>query len=284
MAVLYSAIGMRGALAVLLILIATPDAPELPPTLQASFEEGVQALRAERLPEAEAAFARVLAAPGGELAFVHNNLGIVYQRRREHAKAIEQFRAAIRLDPSYVAPRILLGASLMAQGRAADSVAPLKQAVKLAPKDALARQQLAQAYERTSNTVAAVEQYRVLRDLLPEDPEYIYRLGKAYQALSEWSLGQIREVDRHSARLFQALGHNYRAQGKSELAVSAFERAAEADPSLPEVHLALAQIHLAEKRWAEARREIDRELQLVPESAGARALQQRLSALEAQSP
>ena len=73
-------------------------------------------------------------------------------------------------------------------------------------------------------------------------------------------------------------------QGKSELAVRAFERATQADPNLPEVHLALAQIHLEEKRWAEARQEIERELQLMPESAGARALQQRLRALEAQSP
>ena len=275
---------MSGALAFLLTLAAAPPAQELPPALQAPFEEGVQALKAEKLAQAEAAFVRVLAEPGGQVAFVHNNLGIVYQRRGEHAKAIDQFRAATRLDAGYVAPRILLGASLMALGRPAEATAPLQQAVKLAPKDRLARQQLAQAYERTSNPAGAVEQYKALRDLFPQDPEYTYKLGKAYQALSEWSLKQIREIDRHSARLYQALGHNYRAQGKNELAVSAFERATEADPTLAEVHLALAQIHLTEKRWAEARREIERELQLVPESAGARALQRQLGALEAKSP
>ena len=210
--------GMSIALALLLAVAAAPAAPELPPALQAPFEEGVAALKAERLTEAEAAFGRVLAQPGGQVAFVHNNLGIVYQRRGEHAKAAEQFRAAARLDPGYVAPRILLGTSLMALGRAAEAKAPLQQAVKLAPRDPLARQQLAQAYERTDNPAGAVDQYRALRDLLPQDPEYTYRLGKAYEALSEWSLRQIRDVDKHSARLFQALGHNYRVQGKSELA------------------------------------------------------------------
>ena len=275
---------MSGTLALLLTLLVAPPAQELPTALQAPFEEGVQALKAEKLAEAEAAFRRVLAEPGGQLAYVHNNLGIVYQRRAEHTKAAEQFRAATRLDPGYVAPRILLGASLMAQGRAAEATIPLQQAVKLAPKDPLARQQLALACERTSDHKGAVEQYRVLRELVPGDPEYIYKLGKAYEALSQWGLEQIREVDRRSARLYQAQGHNYRAQGKSELAMRAFERAIEVDPNLPELHLALAQIHLAEKRWPEARQEIERELQLVPESAGARALQQRLSALEAQSP
>jgi Flp pilus assembly protein TadD len=271
-------------LTLLLAVIAAPATPELPPALQAPFEEGVAALKAERLTEAEAAFGRVLAQPGGQVAFVHNNLGIVYQRRGEHAKAAEQFRAAARLDPAYVAPRILLGTSLMALGRAGEAKAPLQQAVKLAPRDPLARQQLAQACERTDNPAGAVDQYRALRDLLPQDPEYTYKLGKAYEALSEWSLRQIRDVDKHSARLFQALGHNYRVQGKTELAVSAFERAIDADPKLPEVHLALAQIHMAEKRWPEARQEIERELALVPESAGARALQQRLSTLEPKSP
>jgi Tfp pilus assembly protein PilF len=80
------------------------------------------------------------------------------------------------------------------------------------------------------------------------------------------------------------MGHNFRVQGRPDLALAAFERAAQADPSLPEVHLAMAQVHLDEKRWAEARREIERELELVPESAGARALLARLTVLEAGAP
>ena len=38
----------------------------------------------------------------------------------------------------------------------------------------------------------------------------------------------------------------------------------------------MAQIHMDEKRWADARKEIERELAIVPESAGARALLARL--------
>ncbi|HEY5907426.1 MAG TPA: hypothetical protein VIZ31_05240, partial [Vicinamibacteria bacterium] len=57
-------------------------------------------------------------------------------------------------------------------------------------------------------------------------------------------------------------------------------RAALADPTLPEIHLALAQVHLGEGRYADARREVEKELALVPESAGARALLEQIRATE----
>jgi cytochrome c-type biogenesis protein CcmH/NrfG len=92
---------------------------------------------------------------------------------------------------------------------------------------------------------------------------------------------RLRDVDPGSARIYQVLGHNYRVQGRLDLAVRAFERAAQADPRLAEVHLALAQIHFARKDWDSARAEVQRELAIVPESAGARALER---AIDAQAP
>ena len=269
--------------ALLLVPASASPAEDLPVALQAPFEEGVRALRAGKLDEAEAAFLRVLE-QGGRLAYVHNNLGLVYQQRGQHEKAAAQFREAIRLDPRYGAPRLALGASLLALDAVPEAKAQLETAVKLLPREPLARLQLAQACERSSNWADAVDQYRALRELAPREPEYAYRLGRAYLALSEWSLRELRKLDPGSARLHQALGHNYRVQGRINLAAGAFERAARADPTLPEVHLALAQIYVEQKRWAEARRELERELALVPESAGARALAERLRAEEAQSP
>ena len=262
---------------------ALARAQELPAPLQASFEEGVRALKAGKLDEAEAAFRAVLA-EGGPVAYVHNNLGIVLQERGQHEKAIAQFREAVRLDPAYAAPRILLGASLLALGRVSEARTQLERAVKLAPREPLARLQLAKVEERAGRWTAAVEQYRTLKEMKPDEPEYVYALGNAYLRLSEWCLKELGTLDGGEARLQQAMGHNYRVQGRPDLALQAFEHAARADPTLPEVHLAMAQVHMDDKRWAEARREIERELTIVPESVGARALLARLSALEASSP
>jgi protein O-GlcNAc transferase len=277
-------LAFRALAAFLLLALPAPEEPqELPPELQAPFEEGVKALKAGRFDEAEAAFKSVLRR-GGDLAYVHNNLGIACQGRADHAQAVAAFRDAIRRDPRYVAPRIGLGSSLLALGRAAEANRELQQAVSLAPRESLARLQLAKAYEQERNWGGAVEQYRTLRGLAPREPEYAYGLGKAYLSLSEWCLEELRKLDTGAARVQQVLGHNYRVQGKTELAVRAFEEAARADPTLPEIHLALAQLHMQAQRWAEARQEIARELAIVPESAGARALQQRLQATQPEPP
>ncbi len=256
---------------------------ELPPALQERFEQGVGALKAGRLEEAEASFQAVLAG-GGSVAYVYNNLGIVSQERGDHEQAVSRFRQAVRLDATYVAPRILLGASLLALGRVDEARAALERAVTLAPKEPLARLQLARAFERSGRWPAAVAQYQALRGLKPDDPETVYALGSAYLHLSEWSLGALRELPGGKARLYQARGHGFRVQGRPDLALAAFERAAQEDPTLPEVHLAMAQIHLEQKRFPEARQEIERELRLVPESAGARALAAQLRAVQGGTP
>jgi tetratricopeptide (TPR) repeat protein len=255
-------------------------AQALPAALQASFDDGVRALKAGKLDEAESAFRTVLA-KGGAVAYVHNNLGIVHQERGQHEKAVAQFREAIRLDPAYAAPRILLGASLLALGRVSEARSQLEKAVKLAPREPHARLQLARVEERAGDWVGVVEQYRALREMKPDEAEYVYGLGNAYLRLSGWCLKELDALDGGQARLLQAMGHNYRVQGRPDLALKAFEGAAQADPDLPEVHLAMAQVHMDQKRWAEARQEVERELAIVPESAGARALLERLSALSA---
>jgi tetratricopeptide (TPR) repeat protein len=265
----------------LLLVVLLPAAPAAPAqdlaTPQAIFERGVESLKAGRLADAEAAFRRVLK-EGGREPYVYNNLAIVHQQQGRHAEAIAACREAIRLDSGYPAPRVVMGGSLLALGRTAEAVTTLEAAVKLLPKERLPREQLARAYERAGRPAAAIEQYRAMRDAAPDDPESAYQLGRAYLRLSEWAMQRLRDIDPGSARLYQALGHNYRVQGRADLAVRAFERAAQADPRLPEVHLALAQIHAEQKNWPSARVEIERELAIVPESAGALALQRRIEA------
>jgi Tfp pilus assembly protein PilF len=186
----------------------------------------------------------------------------------------------MRIDPTYAAPRVVLGGSLLALGRVAEATTELEAAVKMLPRERLAREQLARAYERARRPGAAIDQYRAVRALAPADPEAAYELGRAYLRLSEWAMERLRDVDGGTARLYQVLGHNYRVQGRADLAARAFQLALEADPKLPEVHLALAQIHLEQNNRASARDEIERELALVPGSAGALALKRRLEAEE----
>lgn len=239
------------------------------------FTRGVAALQDERLDEALAAFDAVLQ-KGGKIAAVYNNLGIVHQRRGDHDKAIQYLRQAVRLAPSDAAPRALLGASLLALGQLPPATSQLERAVHLAPEEPQVRVQLARAYERSGNFAGVVDQYLALRRLRPDEPEYSYQLGLAYRKLSEWSLEQIKRVQPRSGRLYQALGQHYMLQGKADLALRAFRQAAEADPLLPEIHLALAEIHLGLCNRDDVSREVELELALVPRSRAALDLKQKL--------
>jgi len=253
----------------------SPVQPDLPEELRGVFEAGVAAEKAGRLDEAEKDFQQVLQR-GGKAAFVYNNLGIVYQRRGDHIRAIEQFREAIRLQPEYVAPHALLGASLLAAGRVSEAVRELERAVGLDPRQTLVRVELAKAYERANNLGAMADQYRALHNLAPQDPEYAYQMGQAYLRLAQWCLEQMRRLDPESPRVYESLADAYRAQGRTDDAIRAFQRAARADPKLPGIHLALAQIYLEQRKPEDARQEIEREVAIVPESLAAKAIQQRI--------
>lgn len=270
---------MKKTLTVILIcwFSTVTTSQTISPQLEKLFASGAQLLKDGKLDEAEKSFLQVLR-QGGKSALLHHNLGIVYQQQKAHDNAILQFREAIRLQPNFGEARLLLGYSLLSLAKSAEAVKELERAVTLLPKQAEARLQLAKAYERTDNWFGVVDQFRALREIDPKNGEYAYQLGKAYDKLSEWSSRNIVRVDSGSARLYQTLGQNYLLQGKYELAVVEYQRAINADPKLPELHLALALIFLEQKKIEEAQQEIAQELKLVPESKMALEVKQKIDA------
>ena len=252
-------------------------AQDLLPQLAERFSQGVDALKAHDLDRAEAAFRAVLAG-GGNRAFVHHNLGIVLQQRGRHSEALVEFRAATALDPAFGPAYLLAGSSLLALGRTNDAIASLQRAARVMPAEVSAHLQLAAAYEQAGNTVGMVDEYRRLTSLEPGNNEWVFRLGKAYLQLAQWSYARLAAVRPQSARLAQALAQQYLDQGRRDLAIGALEEAARRDPALTEIHLTLARIHADEGRWNDASRELALELAIVPESAAARDLKAAIDA------
>lgn len=250
---------------------------DLSPVLARRFSEGVSALSAGQLESAEAAF-RAVIQDGGDRAFVRHNLGIVLQQRGRHAEALVQFRAAARRDPAFGPSHLLAGTSLLALGQTRAAVTEFDLASRLMPREPAVHLQRADACERLNNALCLAGDYRALVQLSPENPEYAYRLGKAYLRLSEWAHRRIQSIDPRAARLSQALGREYLEQGRTDLAEGAFRDAIGRDPTLLDVHLALARIYLADGRWDEAARTVARALALVPDSRAARAMQASVEA------
>ncbi|MDQ3070367.1 MAG: tetratricopeptide repeat protein, partial [Acidobacteriota bacterium] len=218
---------------------------------------------------------------GGDRAFVRHNLGIVLQQRGRHADALVEFRAASRLDPAFGPAHLLAGTSLLALGQARAAVIELGLASQLMPREPAVRLQRADACERVNDVLCLADEYRTLVNLSPDNPEYAYRLGKAYLRLSQWAHTRIQAIDPKAARLSQALGREYLEQGRADLAERAFQDAIARDGTLTEVHLALARIYLGDGQLDEATRAVARVLVLLPDSKDARALQATIDAARA---
>ena len=251
-----------------------------PPSFGTEYAKGVEALRAGKLDEAEQVFLTALR-QGNRHPLVYHNLGVIAQQRGQHQEAVRRFRQALTLEPDFGPSHLLLGSSLLALGHNGEALRELERAVKLLPEEPQALLLLAKAEEAAGNWIAAVEQLQKLVALAPGDPEYSYQLGRGWTKLSGWSYQQISRVDPHSARLEQGLGQEYAVQERYDLALDAFKKAAEADPKLAEIHLAIALICLELKKFDEALAAVELELKLVPESKAALEAKARIEAAKA---
>jgi tetratricopeptide (TPR) repeat protein len=237
--------------------------------------QALQLIQDNQLDQAVAQLQKLMQQRGRSAALLHN-LGIVEQKRGAHVKAVTLFRQALMAQRDFKLSHLLLGVSLLALNKTAEAIISLERAVKLLPEEPQAHVQLARAYERTNNWLGVVEQYQALRDQFPQEPDYAYRLGRAYTQLSEWSLQRLIAVNPDAARLHQALGQQYYAQGRFEFALAEYQRAAQVDARLPEIHLGMAVIFYEGQRYDEALREIELELKLAPTSEKARSVKAQI--------
>ena len=258
----------------------TVAAPDLPREVTSRLALGVSALKAGDLDSAERVFNGALR-QGIKHPLIFHNLGVIAQERGNHPQAIARFREALQLQPDYAPSLLLLGSSLLALGRNTEAVRELKRAVARMPREPQAHVQLAKAYAASDRWISAVQEWQTVVQTSPTDPEYSFQLGRAWTRLSEWSYRQIVLLNPKSARLQQALGQEYAIQGKYDLALDAYRKAALADPNLPEIHLGIALICLELKRLDEALENINLELKLVPESKAAAEAKQKIEAAKA---
>jgi tetratricopeptide (TPR) repeat protein len=129
------------------------------PQARAAFDRGEQALAANRLDEAIAAYKEALAATGG-YADALNGLGSALFKQGKRDEAIGQFQAAISADPAFKLAYFNLGYATRKTGDFATAAQAYEKYTKLDPNDADGWYGLGESYRQSSQPQKAIAAYQ----------------------------------------------------------------------------------------------------------------------------
>jgi tetratricopeptide (TPR) repeat protein len=97
-------------------------------------------------------------------------LGEIARRAGDWDSAVQHFSRASQLDVGFLEAYLALGMSLNSAGKYAEAIAPLKVYVQMDPGDPAGHYQLATAYSRTGNKVAATRELQLQREAQEKRP------------------------------------------------------------------------------------------------------------------
>ena len=130
----------------------------------------------------ESLYRRAIAVTG-DSPLIQLNLGTALAAQGRQAEAIDHLREAVRLVPDYTDALSNLGAALGRSGRFDEAIDVLAKAVRLAPDFAVARCNLADALSLRGRFEEAIIEYQEALRLTPNLPAAHYHLGIALGAL-----------------------------------------------------------------------------------------------------
>ena len=198
-------------------------------------------------------------APDYDLALL--NLGDAYMKKSDFADAIPPLKKAAELNPASDVTKKLLGYALLAQGYATDAIPYLEQ-VREYRALGIAQMETGKYADAVTNLLAASAQ-------TPNDPDLLFYLSRASDALSSQSLDRLLTQFPNSDRAHQALGLHYFGTKDTDKAIQEYETALRARPNLPGLHLELGQVYAGISDWLKAETEFRKEVALQPGSAEA---------------
>lgn len=165
---------------------------------------------------------------------------------------------------------------LAERGRCADALPTLKQNMRRV-RDRQLRYRAAMAAARCAmslgDTVTAVETLAFLRLEFPEDPEVLYISARFFSQLANRAAQELVQQFPSSTQVAKMNAEALEGARKWDEAIAAYRKILQQDPKHPDLHFRIARILLdtspAGENTAEAKRELEAELQINPNNAAA---------------
>ena len=165
----------------------------------------------------------------------HANLGALHAVRGEAAAAETEYRAALAIDPVFVAGWVNLADLLRATGRETEATATLREGLAAAPGNPALRHALGLSLVRSGDMAAALVELEAAAQAEPDNARYAY----------------VYAIGLHSS-------------GKVDTAIAVLETALERHPANREMLMALTTISLEAGRRDDALRYIAELVQAYP--------------------
>src|SRR3982751_6405980 len=142
--------------------------------------------------DAEHDFEQLVRAYGGT-PNVHYLYGLFLLRDRS-GKALDQFHEELRISPNHAPAMIQIAQELLKQGQVDTAARWATGAVRLAPRNFLARRVLGQIRLEAGDTAGAISELETALKLESDSPSVHYTLARAYQRA-----GRTAEAERERA-------------------------------------------------------------------------------------
>jgi tetratricopeptide (TPR) repeat protein len=180
-----------------------------------------------------------IAANHPDTKMISHELGVVYYKKGDYAKAAASFKKALEEDPADNEATQLMGLSFYLAGRPAEAIAPLEKV---------------QGWYPSANVDAA------------------YILGVCYMQTKDYpnarkAFARMFGVPEDSAAAYLFAARMLLRQDFAPVAEQYAKKAVELDPKLPRGHMLLGEIYLYKSRIPEAVEQFQKELELNPGDA-----------------
>jgi len=208
----------------------------------------------------------------------HYDLALLLLSQSDYAGAADELEATIKLDSSNAnaLAHELLGRAYLNSNRSLPAVDEFKIALKLDPSIKHGHYNLGFAYFSLGRNDEAISEYKEELRRSGESPALVYELGRSLVAGGKYEaavsyLQRGTELDAPNPDVWYTLGKAQALAGQAAQAESSLRKAAELNPKDPSPHYQLARVLEKLGRGEEARSELERFAELKkaqPASAG----------------
>jgi tetratricopeptide (TPR) repeat protein len=187
----------------------------------------------------------------------HEGLGEALAREGRRDEAMDHFREAVRIAPTFVEAHVALADALLDGHDEATAIAHYTEALRLKPDDATTHAKLGNALWHAGNAGDARVHFEEAVRLAPNDAESLSNLGAVLQTLGERDEALARleaavRLDPSNATARGNLGFALAASGQMDEAERELEEAIRLQPGFANAHFNLGNVLFTNDRIADA--------------------------------